>query len=147
MGNTNMLKTTARNLADAINEIFNKIKKTKDFIVSREEITKDGISWTVVKYDSGDIHAWGNGQVTFPGGYTPIASTWWRKVIFVNLPVPFYKMTFAVAQGSYNGGILATSDFREVLNASRFEVHSYKPENTSVQDSWYAHFEVRGRWK
>lgn len=147
MGDTSMLKTSARNLADAINEIFNKIKKTKDFIVSREEITKDGISWTVVKYDSGDMHAWGNGRVMFPGGYTDITPTWWRKVIFVNLPVTFNKLTSVIAQGSHNGGILATNDFGETSNASKFELHSYSLRNMSTQEFWYAHFEVRGRWK
>lgn len=148
MGNVNMLKTSARNLADAINEIFNKIKKTKDFIVSREDITKDGISWTVVKYDSGDMHAWGNGQVTFPAGNsTAISSWWWRKVIFVNLPIAFYKLTSVIAQGSYNGGMLTTNDFSEILNASKFELHHYSSANMTSQNSWYAHFEVRGRWK
>ena len=135
------------NLSNRLDWLKSRIDGVKDYIVSREKITKDGISWTVVKYDSGDMHAWGNGQVTFPGGYTNMTPNWWRKVIFVNLPVTFNKLTSVIAQGSHDGGILATNDFIEASNVSKFELHYYSSKNQTLQESWYAHFEVRGRWK
>lgn len=135
------------NLSNRLDWLKGRLDVVKDYVVSREEVTKDGISWTVVKYESGDMHAWGNGQITFPGGYSNMAATWWRKVIFVNLPVTFNKLTSVIAQGSHDGGILATSDFIEASNVSKFELHYYSSENKTLQESWYAHFEVRGRWK
>ena len=119
-----------------------------DYIISRESINKDGIDWTVVKYASGDMHAWGNGKITFSAGdYTQWSAYWWRKVIFVNLPVPFYKLISVMVQGAYNGRVLSTNDFFITDNAEKFEVHRYSTQNITVSETSNAHFEVKGKWK
>lgn len=135
-------------LPEKIEGLTRRLDVIKDHIVSRDEITKDGIAWTVVKYNSGDMHAWGNGQITFPtGNSAQMSAYWWRKVIYVNLPETFRKLTSAMVQGAYNGNILSTNDFGVTTGASKIEVHMYSPANMGAQDSLYAHFEVRGRWK
>ena len=140
--------STANALKGTVDNLKSKDDITKDRIISRVVSNKDGISWTVVKYDSGDMHAWGNGQITFPAGNsTQMSAYWWRKVIYVNLPETFRELTSAMIQGAHNGNILSTNDFRVTTGASKIEVHMYSPANMGAQDSLYAHFEVRGRWK
>lgn len=140
--------STANALKGTVDALRAKDSITKDRIISRVVSNKDGISWTVVKYDSGDMHAWGNGQITFPtGNSAQMSAYWWRKVIYVNLPETFRELTSAMVQGAHNGNILSTNDFRVTADASKIEVHMYSPANMGTQDSLYAHFEVRGRWK
>lgn len=140
--------STTNALKGTVDALRSKDDITKDRIISRVVSNKDGISWTVVKYDSGDMHAWGNGQITFPtGNSAQMSAYWWRKVIYVNLPETFRELTSAMVQGAYNGNILSTNDFSVTTGASKIEVHMYSPANMGAQDSLYAHFEVRGRWK
>lgn len=140
--------STVNALKGTVDALTAKDDITKDRIISRVVRNKDGISWTVVKYDSGDMHAWGNGQITFPtGNSAQMSAYWWRKVIYVNLPETFRELTSAMVQGAHNGNILSTNDFSVATGASRIEVHMYSPANMGAQDSLYAHFEVRGRWK
>lgn len=121
-----------------------------DFIISREEIKSDdnNINWTVCKYASGDLHAWGNGKIIFPAGNsTAISSWWWRKVIFVKLPIKFKILTVALVQGAYNGFLLSTNDFAQKTDANNFEVHIYSTRNMTLKEEINAHFEIRGQWK
>lgn len=118
MGNTNMLKTSARNLADAINELYNGGGRAQDYVIEQGEV--DG--WQFVKWKRGRLELIKTADSDSRSGWTAGA---WNNMIFNRKTFIFPSSCRFIAKPNVTASV-------QIGNGYSFAAQTINTQNTTM---------------
>lgn len=118
MGNTSMLKTSARNLADAINELYNGGGRAQDYVMEQGEV--DG--WQFVKWKRGRLELIKTADSDSRSGWTAGA---WNNMIFNRKTFTFPSSCQFIAKPTVMASV-------QIGNGYSFAAQTINTQNTTM---------------
>lgn len=118
MGDANMLKTSARNLADAINELYNGGGRAQDYVMEQGEV--DG--WQFVKWKRGRLELIKTADSDSRAGWTAGA---WNNMIFNRKTFTFPSSCRFIAKPTVMASV-------QIGNGYSFAAQTINTQNTTM---------------
>lgn len=118
MGNTNMLKTSARNLADAINELYSGGGRAQDYVLEQGEV--DG--WQYIKWKRGRLELIKTADSDSRSGWTAAP---WNNMIFNRKTFTFPASYKFIAKPNVTASV-------QIGNGYSFAAQTINTQNTTM---------------
>ena len=118
MGDATMLKTSARNLADAINELYNGGGRAQDYVIEQGEV--DG--WQFVKWKRGRLELIKTADSDSKSGWTAAP---WNNMIFNRKTFTFPSSCRFIAKPNVTASV-------QIGNGYSFAAQTINTQNTTM---------------